>query len=174
MKKSTIFLAPLFAAILAASGVARAEEVKIGTVDMERALQNVEAGRKAKSQLEKEAINKKKELEGEEASIKKMGEELKKQSMVLSDDARAKKQAELQERYLKFQEKGARTQMEFQQRQQELITPIVSKLKTIITDLSKKRGYTVILEKNENTVLFSQDKDDLTNEVISAFNNLKS
>src|SRR5205807_2925923 len=43
-----------------------------------------------------------------------------------------------------------------------LTEPIISKLKGIVEDLGGKQGYTIILEKNENNVLFSKPKDDLT------------
>lgn len=158
------------AALAAASTSLRAEEIKIGVVDMQRAIQSVEAGKKAKGQLEKEFNARKKELQAEESSIKKMGEEFRKQSLVLTDDARAKKQAELQERIMKFQELTARSQQEIAQKEQELTQPIVSGIRKVISDLAKQKGYSFILEKNENTVLFSLDKDDLTADVITAFN----
>lgn len=149
---------------------AMANEVKIGIVDMPKALQSVEAGKKAKSQLEKEAAQKRKAIQDEDAALKKMAEEFKKQSLVMSDDARAKKQAELQERFAKFQEMQARAQMELQQKEQELVQPIVTKLKTIISELAKQKGFTVVLEKNENNVLYSQEKDEFTNDVVGAYN----
>src|SRR4051794_14204939 len=68
----------------------------IGTVDMQKALQTVDAGKKAKAQLEKEFNQKKKELQSEETAIKKTTEEFKKQSLAMSDEARARKQGELQ------------------------------------------------------------------------------
>jgi len=147
-----------------------ADDIKIGTVDMQQALQTVDEGKRAKSQLEKESNAKKKELQTEEASIKKMNEELKKQSLVMSDEARSKKNAELQERIMKFQEMTMRSQTEIQQKEQELTQPIIVKLRTIISDVAKKKGYVVVLEKNENTVLFSLEKDDLTGEVVGQFN----
>lgn len=149
---------------------AAAQDMKVGTVDMQRAIQSVEAGKKAKSQLEKDFNSRKKELQTEESSIKKMGEEFRKQSLALNDEARAKKQAELQERIMKFQELTARSQQEIAQKEQELTQPIVSGLRKVISEVAKQKGYTVILEKNENTVLFSLEKDDLTEEVISNFN----
>jgi len=154
----------------ATSAFAADESAKIGTVDMQKALQSVEAGKKAKAQLEKDFNAKKSELQKEEAAIKKAGEEFKKQSLVMSDDARSKKQAELQERIMKFQELTARSQAEIQQKERDLTSPIIVKLRTIIADTAAKKGYTVVLEKNENTVLFSHDKDDLTTEVINAYN----
>ena len=155
-------------ATFALSGASWAD-VKIATVDMQRAIQSVAKGKKAKEQLEKEFNAKKKELQAEEASIKKMGEEFKKQSLVMSDEARSKKQAELQERIMKFQELTARSQVEIQTKERDLTQPIVGKLRVIISDLAKKKNYNLVLEKNENTVLFSEDKDDLTDDVIQSF-----
>ncbi|OFZ52691.1 MAG: hypothetical protein A2428_08840 [Bdellovibrionales bacterium RIFOXYC1_FULL_54_43] len=159
-----------FTAFLSGASLSFAEDIKIGVVDMQKALQTVEAGKTAKAQLEKEFNAKKKELQSEETSIKKMGDEYKKQSLVMSDEARAKKQGEIQERIMKFQELTARSQAEIQQKEQELTRPIINRLRTVIGDLAKQRGYTVVLEKNENTVLYSMDKDDLTGDVISSYN----
>jgi outer membrane protein len=146
---------------------------KIGMVDMQRALQTVDAGKKAKSQLEKEFNAKKKTLQDEETALKKMTEEFKKQSLVMSDEARAKKQGDLQERIMKFQETTARSQAEIQQKERDLTQPIIAKLRTTIADVAKKKEYTLVLEKNENTVLYSMEKDDLTSEVISQFDKVK-
>src|SRR5687767_6018828 len=68
------------------------EAVKIAVVDMQKALQTVEAGRKAKAQLEKEVQGKQKEFQTEKASLEKAGEEFKKQALVMNDNARAEKQ----------------------------------------------------------------------------------
>ncbi|OFZ79637.1 MAG: hypothetical protein A2583_04190 [Bdellovibrionales bacterium RIFOXYD1_FULL_53_11] len=170
-----IFVLMLSVVVASAVSVpsARANE-KIGTVDMQKALQTVDAGKKAKSALEKEYNKKKSDLQKEEAAIKKMGEEFKKQSLVLSDDARIKKQSEIQERIMKFQELTARSQAEIQGRERELTEPLIGKLRSIIGDMAKQKGYTVVLEKNENTVLFSLEKDDMTAEVITAFNKGKN
>jgi len=164
------FLSVATAMSVALVSSVQAAEVKIGLVDMQQALQNVELGKKAKAQLEKEFNAKKKKLQDEESSIKKMGEEFKKQSLVMNDEARAKKQGELQERIMKFQELTARSQSEIQQKEQELTRPIINRLRQIISELAKDKDYTVILEKNENTVLFSKEKDDLTDEIVSRFN----
>lgn len=152
------------------SGSAVAAEMQIGFVDMQKALQTVDAGKKAKAQLEKEFNSKKKELQSEEAAIQKMGEEFKKQQMVMSDEGRMKKQQEIQERIMKFQQMTARSQSEIQQKQDELTQPIIGKLRAIVADLAKQKGYSLVLEKNENTVLFHLEKDDMTTEVINQFN----
>lgn len=146
------------------------EDLKIATVDLQKAIQSVEAGKKAKAQLEKDYTAKKKDLEAEEASLRKMIDEFKKQSLVMSEEARAKKQAELQERGLKYEELKQRSTVDLQQKEQELTRPLINKLRVVISEIAKQKGYTLILEKNENTVLYSLDKDDLTTDVISSFN----
>lgn len=166
MKKQMI----LSTLVMSLAFSASAADIKIGIVDMQKALQSVEAGKKAKSELEGEFNKRKKELQDEEAAIKKLHEEFQKQSLVMSDQAKAKKQGELQERILKFQEKTARSQGEIQKKEQELTEPIVNKLKGIVKNLAGQKQYALVLEKNENTVLYSLDKDDLTTDVISQFN----
>ncbi len=160
-------------AILSATSFA-AEEMKIATVDMQKAIQTVEAGKKAKAQLETELTKKKKELETEEVSVKKMVEEFKKQSLVMNEEARGKKQAEIQERMVKLQETHAKYQGELQQKERDLTAPIVKRLKDIVAEIAKAKGYKVVLEKNENNVLYSEDKDDMTSDVVAKFNAGKS
>lgn len=147
-----------------------ADEIRIGTVDMQKALQSVDAGRKAKSELEREFNSRKKDLQKEEAALRKETDEFKKQSLVMSDEARAKKQGEIQQRIMKYQENTARSQQAIQEKERELTDPILNRLREIIGQLAKKKGYTVVLEKSDSTVLFSLDKDDLTSDVVSAYN----
>lgn len=152
------------------SSLASPAEFKVALVDLQRALQTVDSGKKARATLEKEFNEKKKKLEAEEESIKKMGEEFKKQSLVLSEEAKIKKQNELQERLIKYRELFSKAQLEIQSRERELTEPIVKRLKSIVEELGKSKGYSLIFEKNENGVLYSLSQDDLTEEVIKVFN----
>ncbi len=135
-----------------AGALAELSVPKVAVVDMQKALQTVEEGKKAKSQLETAFNSKKKELQNEESAIKKMGEEFKKQAAVMNDDARGKKQAEIQ------------------QKERDLTSPIINRLRGVIGEIAQSKGATVVLEKNENNVLFSLEKDDLTADVITAYN----
>ena len=152
------------------AGMAQAADIKFGIVDMQKALQTVDAGKKAKSELEAEFNRKKKELQDEETSIKKMHEEFQKQSLVMNDQTKQKKQAELQEKILKFQEKTARSQGEIQKKEHDLTEPIISSIKKIVSGIAAEKQMALVLEKNENTVLFSLEKDDITQEVINQYN----
>lgn len=171
--KTALTMVGLTAGILL-TGVSHAADeaaaTKYGFVDMQKALQSVESGKKAKVQLEKDFNAKKKDLQNEETAIRKMDEEFRKQSLVMSDEARAKKGSELQERVMKFQQQTQKAQSEIQQKEQALTAPLVVKLKNIIAEQAKAKGYAAIFEKNENVVLYSNDKDDLTSAVVELFN----
>jgi outer membrane protein len=90
--------------------------------------------------------------------------------MVLNDEAKEKKFGELQERKMKFQQQLMRSQQEIQQKEGELTAPIVKNLKETVKELAAKKNYSMVLDKNEQTVIFSQEKDDLTDELIKAYN----
>ncbi len=131
-------------------------DVKIGYVDMQRAHSRDPGRQKAKKELEESFNKKKKELEKFEADIKKKGEEFEKRSMAMNEDARGKKQNEIQAEMRKYQEMAAKSQMEIQKQERDLTQPIVTKLRANLDVIAEKEGYTMILEKNENAVMYAK------------------
>src|ERR1700722_9450533 len=91
-----------------------AAEMKIGYIDMQKAIQETAAGKKAKKDLEDEFNKKKKDLDKREADIKKMGEDFEKRSMAMNEESRTKKQNEIRTEMQKYQELAAKSQMEIQ------------------------------------------------------------
>lgn len=161
--KTTIFLVTLLGLVGTATANA---ELKMGFIDMQKAIQETSAGKKAKKELETEFNKKKKELEKREADLKKMGEDFEKRSMAMNEEARLKKQQELQQEMGKYQQLVAKSQMEIQKRERDLTQPILNKLRSIIEDIAKKDNFTVILEKSENSVMWAKKEIDLTDRVI--------
>jgi outer membrane protein len=156
-----------------AVAMAEAESVKIGYIDMQKAIQTTEAGKKAKKELESEFNAKKKELQEKEKDLKKLSEDLEKKSMVLSDEVKQKKQLEFQEEMIKYRDLVGKSQLAIQERERNLTQPILEKLRSIIGDIGEKEAYTVILEKAENSVLWAKKKIDLTDRVVGEFNKKK-
>jgi outer membrane protein len=163
----------IFLATAATTAQAAAEDVKIGYVDMQKAIQSTEVGKKAKKELETEVASKTKEFEEKSKELKKMGEDFQKKSSVLSDEVKQKKAMELGQEEMKFRETYAKAQMDLQKKQANLTQPIVEKLHSIIDEIGQKEGYTVILEKAENGVLFAPKSIDLTDRVVGEFNKKK-
>src|SRR4051812_23606852 len=83
--------------ILLSSAPALAE-LKVGYVDLQRALLEVEEGRSAKARLQSVLDLKQKELDKEQESLKKEKETLDKQASAMSEEVRVQKQTDLQKR----------------------------------------------------------------------------
>jgi outer membrane protein len=143
-------------------------EVKVGFVDLQKAIQSTSAGKKAKAELESEFNKRKKEFEKQDAELKKVGEDLVKKKAVLSEEIFAKKQSELQEEMLKFREAVGQSQFEIQKKQQDLTTPILEKIRKTISKIAKEKGYTMVAESGTG-ILYSEPNADLTEEVIKSF-----
>lgn len=157
----------IFTALLTAGALASAD-TKIGFVDMQKAVQSSDAGKKAKSELEGEFEKKKKELQKREADLKKMGEDLEKKKSVLSEEALGKKQGEFQEEMMKYREIVQKSQLEIQKKEHDLTQPILDKMKKVIEKVAKEKGYNMVLENNA-MVLYTDKSSDITEDVIKAF-----
>ena len=166
-------LTTLSTLVLAATlgSVAKAD-VKIGFVDMQKAVQTTAEGKKAKAELEGEFEKKKKELQKREADLKKMGEDLEKKKSVLSEEALQKKQGEFQEEMMKYRETVNKSQVEIQKKDHDLTQPILDKMRKVIETVAKDKGYNMVLE-NSAMVLYATKDNDLTDDVIKAFEKTK-
>lgn len=167
MKALTLLLAVLL------SGSVFAADMKIGYIDLQKAIQGTTTGKKAKKDLETEFNAKKKELQAKEADLKKQGQEFDKKAAVLSEEVRNQKQMEFQQEMIKFRELVAKSQQDIQKREQDLTTPILDKMNKVIEDFAQKNGYTMILERTAHNVLWSKKEIDITDEIVSAYEKTK-
>ncbi len=163
-------IAFILSALALQFGVAHSSEMKVGVIDMQKAIQTSDSGKKAKAELEEAFNKKKKELQGEEATLKKLQEEFQKKSAAYSETKKKEEQTKLQEKFMKYQELLQKSQAEIQKKEQEMSEPIIKKIRASVTEIAKKKEFSVVLEKNENLVIFYSDKLDITDEVIKAIN----
>lgn len=154
---------------LICAGTLAHAEVKIGYVDLQKAIQSTSAGKKAKTELESEFNKRKKDIESKEVDIKKMTEDLEKKKAVLSEEAFQKKQVDVQEEMMKYRDLVGKNQLEIQKKERDLTAPILEKMRTIIDKMAKDDSYTVILEKNEQSVLWVKGDVDITEKVVKEF-----
>jgi outer membrane protein len=169
MNKLATFTFVLSALALNAS-FAHADDTRIGVVDMQKAIQSSADGKKAKSELETAFNKKKKELDDQGAALKKEQEDFQKKQAALSDTAKREKGSKLQEKMMKYQELLQKSNVEIQKKEQEMSEPIIRKIREKVSEIAKKKNLSIVLEKNDNIVIYSEDKNDITSDVISAIN----
>lgn len=143
-------------------------QTKVGLVDLQKAIQSTEAGKKAKKELEAEVEKKKKDIQKREADLKKMQEDLEKKKGLLSDEVFQKRQGEFQDEMLKYREAFGKSQADLQKRERDLTQPILEKMKKVVDRIAKQKGLNLIIE-NSPMILYSDASIDITNEVVQAF-----
>jgi outer membrane protein len=70
---------------------------------------------------------------------------------------------------LKYQKMVSQSQQEIQGRERELTAPILDKMKTVIEKIAQEEGFTMIFEKNEQSVIWAKKEVDITEKVIASF-----
>jgi outer membrane protein len=148
---------------------AEGEEMKIGFVDLNKALNESEKGKNATKILEGIVKSKKDILMKKEKELKVLDEELKKQSSVLNPDSLKNKTEELNKLYKDYQRMVKDFQEEVQKK--EAFTQEIQKgLLNITQKIGKDEGYSIILEKNASGLIYGQKAIDLTDRLIKQFN----
>ena len=159
-------------AILCAPGLAAAD-VKIGYVDLQRALNESAAGKKAKEDFRGQVDKLESQLKGKKEELDRLKEELESKGTVMADDRRRKLETEFEQKRLDLKRRFEDSQAELQKKDQELTGRIIQDLQGIIKEVGDRDGFTLILELGSSPVLYFKKSADITDEVLSVYNGRK-
>jgi outer membrane protein len=168
--RNTILAASLVIAGQLAPGLAAAADLKIGYVDLQRAVSEVEEGKAARAQLKREFDDKQKKLDAKEAELKRLQAEFEKQAVVLSEAAKREKAAELERKFAEAQALLRQLQQELGGRERELMGSLFDKMGQIVKEIAEAEGFTFVLEKNQSGIMYAPSSLDVTNEVVRKYN----
>ena len=162
---------PFLAALaLLAPPAPKSADLKIGYVDLRRAVSEVEDGKAAKAQLKKDFDLKQKALDDMQGELKKMKEQLDKQAVVMSEEVKREKQTDLDRKFLEMQNRAMQMQSELSGREQELMRKIFDKMSQVVREIAEAEGFTYVFEKNDAGILHAPAANDLTNELVRKYN----
>jgi len=166
MRTTAIPLA-LAATLLAAPAAA---ETKIGYVDFQRALNEVDEGRVAQGTLKKDFEEKQKQLDKDKTDLDRMQAEFEKQAAVLSEEARRDRAIEIQKRMAEAQGKLLGFQKDLADRERVATRAIFDKMVAITREIADAEGFGVVFEKNDAGIVVAPASLDLTNELVRKYN----
>ena len=173
--KKLVWLVLVILLLAGSSGLAaETSTVKIGYVDLVKALNESESGKKAKTDLEFMIKSKQSTIDEKGKAIEKAKIDIEKQSSVLSQDARKTKEEELESLLRDYQRLVADSQKEVKKKEGELTGEIIKELRGIVQKIGQDEGYTLILESAEGPLLYATKEIDLTETVIKKFNESRS
>lgn len=170
MKSHKILLSAFVLSLfLALPGLSVAQE-KVALVSLQRALNEVEEGKRAMAGIQSEANAKKRELETLKESLKKMRDDLEKQKMVLTQEAMQAKASEIQTKFMELQQKAMQFDQELKKKENDSVSRILQRLRDTVIVVAKQAGYDMVFENSSETVIYSTKGVDITPDVIRAFN----
>ena len=147
-----------------------AAEVKMGYVDYQRVMLEVEDGKAAKVRLQKWLESRQKEIDAEQESLRKEKETLEKQASAMSEETRTQKATELQKKVYDLAQKWEKSRGEASERERKEMEPIIGKIDEIIRGIAERDGLGMVFEKRDSGIVYSLSQYDLTNEVIRSYN----
>lgn len=168
--KKILLLVVIFSLMAGSYAYAETITMKIGVVDLMKALNESDAGKKAKAELESVIRSKQAVINEKGKTIEKLKDELNKQSSVLSAEAQKSKQDELDRMMRDYQRMVSDSQSDVKQRESDLTNGILKGLRAVVNKIGQKEGYTMIVENAEGIILYSKKSLDLTDEVIKQYN----
>jgi len=146
----------------------RAQAMKIGYVDVQRAVQEVEEGKAARARLQHELQQKQADIAKKRAELEKMKADYDKQAPVLSDDAKRKRQEDLQKAFVDAQNAAGQMQEELSGKEQEAMQGISKRLLQIVAEVSERENFNFVIDKA--ALLYAPAASDVTNEVVRRYN----
>ena len=158
---SLFLLFPLFA---------QAEEIKLGYVDLQKALNDSEAGKSAKEKFKGEVDKAEQSLERRKSEVEKLKEELEKKGLLLNEEQRDALERDYRDKLGDFERVYKNLQQELQIRDRQLTGRILEDLRAVVQRIGEQGSYTVILEGNNTVVLYGAKAIDLTDTIIKAYN----
>ena len=155
---------------LPALGTATGAEVRIAVVDMQRALNECEAGRKAKDQVKSKFERSQDQLRKQREDIDHMKEDYDRKALVLKDEERRNLEKDLENRSLDFKRRYEDFQRDLKRTDAELTSSIVEELYGIVRDYGAKNGYSLVLEASSGALLYNDKAADITDEIVKLHN----
>ena len=162
---------PLAAAVLALAAAVPAPtraEQKIGFVDLQRALNEVDEGKAAKATLKHEFDEKQKALDLKKNDFDVLRTAFEKQASVMSDDARKDKQGELERRGMELQATYVQMQKELSEREREATRGIFEKMNAIVREIAEGDGLSLVVQAE--ALVYAAPSLDITNELVRKYN----
>ncbi|THV59324.1 OmpH family outer membrane protein [Flagellimonas alvinocaridis] len=144
--------------------------VRIGYVDMEYILENVEEYREATTQLEAKAQKWKQEIELKQSIVKQMKKDLMAEKVLLTDELIAEREEEIQileKEMLDYQQDRFGPQGDLVLQKQLLIQPIQDQVFNEVQKIGGNKRYDFIFDKSADVVmLYSEKRHDISDLVL--------
>lgn len=145
-----------------------AEPFKIGVIDVQKAIQESEAGKRAKERFQAQVKKAEGELLKERQELERLKGDMEKKGLLLREEEQRNLEKEFQKKRVNYERSVRDSQEELRQRDAELTNEIVGEIMKIVAELGKSEKFNIVLERSQ--VLYSDRAIDVTDKVVELFN----
>jgi len=175
MKRFVLTVAAAFvAAVAGAQGstgaTAPAGPIKLGTINVERLVQESALGKEAFNRVKRLNDQKKEEGEKLQKELRDMEQKLADQGSALAEDKRDALQKSYQEKAIAFKRFQDDANRELEASQKKELSELERRVFPVINQVGKEKGYTLIFNKFQSGLVYAEDAVDITDEVLKVFN----
>ncbi len=146
-----------------------AEDLKVAVIDIQKALELTKSGQKVQQEFKKEVEDEQKNIDKKKTEYEKLKESITNQKGSLNEKAAREKEEDLlvMEKELKrsFQD----SQEKLRRKNSIVVGELVKQMRKMIDEIGKDKGYSLILERNAQNLLFAESSLDITDEIVKKF-----
>jgi outer membrane protein len=170
--KQRLLIGAMFVAFLALTTVAvpAPGELKFAYVDVQRALNECDAGKRAKADFQGKVTTLEGRLQRQQNEVQALKDEMEKKGMLMNADQRQALQDQYMEKLKNFERDYKDSKDELQAKDQEITAKIVHDLAQVIRTIGERDSYTMVFEKG--SILWGAASIDITDQVIRSYNGM--
>jgi outer membrane protein len=140
---------------------------KIAYVNSAKLLDQAPGAAEAKTTLQKELASYKAQIDAMDDSLSNLVADFQSKSVLLSPDAKQKRQDDIVAKQNAWKAKADAMQQKANERQQQVMQPILDKIRNAIIEVRKADGYAIIFDAATDAMIDGDPALDLTDKVIA-------
>ncbi len=144
-----------------------AQAPRVGYVDSNAVLAEYAPAQEARTQLETAQQDATSELQLLESGLQTAIGEFQQQAMSMTPEARQGREAEISNQQQALIRRRGELEVQFQQRQAELLQPVMDRITAVIEEVRVEGNYAIILDRASQVILAADPALDLTQEVVT-------
>lgn len=149
------------------SGVAQ-DRIKIGYLDVQRALAESNAGKRAGDRFQAQIKKAEADTQKDRQDLERMRGDIDKKAPLMKEEERRNLETDFQKRSVQLQRTMGDLQQDLENKRREMMQGLLKELEGVVNDYGKAEKFTLILDRQQ--ILFADQAVDVTNKVIEAYN----
>ncbi len=170
MKMRTI-LPTITLYLIGLSGIVHGAEVqKIGTIDLQKIIEESNAGKRSSVEMKSQGTKMEQSLKEKGAEIEELKKILDQKAPVMNKEARETKEQAFRDKLSDFNSLQRRYQDDLRELNLTLSKQMTKDVFDITEKIGKREGYTLILDRRVGGIVYAPNAIDITDKVIKEYN----